>query len=333
MIARGKQRRALVLAVLLGLLLPPHGEGAQQPGKVPRIGVVLAGSAPNPFADALRRGLAEHGWVEGRNILVDYRYAEGQSARYPSFVAELIGLKVDLLVAGGGSVQVAKQATSTIPIVFPAITDPVAAGLVASLARPGGNVTGQAQLDTEITAKRMQLLRELVPGMERLAVLRGIFSPQAKIQGDVMEAAALSAARSIGLRPQVISVSHMEELSGVLNSAREAGAEALMVLASAYFTADRQRVVDLAAENRLVAIYEHRDFADAGGLVSYGPNIAEMYRSTARYVDKILKGAKPDDLPIEQPTTFELVINLKTAKVLGLKIPPSILLRADRVIE
>ena len=328
-----ERRRALVLTAALGVLFLPLVTQAQQAGKVPRIGVVLAGSAPNPYADALRRGLADLGWAEGRNILIDYRYAEGRSERYPAFFAELIRLKVDLIVAGGGAVAVraAKQATSTIPIVMPLVGDPVASGLVSSLARPGGNVTGQSQQEEEINAKRMEFLKAILPKAERVAVLRDSRGDPRSVQVQVN--AVEAAARSLGLRLQVLSVSRVEEFDGAFAAAKDAGAEGLIVPASAFFNYNRRRLIDIAAQNRLVAVFENRDFADDGGLISYGVNIGEMWRSAAKYVDKILKGAKPADLPVEQPTTFELVINLRTAKALQLTIPQTLLVRADRIIE
>ncbi len=321
-----KRRRKFLVAFVLGFLVAPVASFAQQLQKVRRIGVTVAGFAPNAYVESLRRGLAELGWVEGRNILIEVRYAEGRSDLYPAFIAELIGLKAEIIVAGG-SAEAAKQATSTIPIVIPAVTDPVARGLVASLARPGGNITGQSQQDTETTVKRMELLKTILPKLERVAVLRS--SREVQAQADAMA----DAARVLGLRLQALTASRVEELDAAFRAAKDAGAEALIVLASAVFTAHHRRVVDLAAQHGLVAVYEHRDFVEAGGLVSYGPNFEELYRGAARYVDKILKGVKPADLPMEQPTNLELVINMKTARALGLTIPPSVLLRANRVIE
>ena len=324
-----ERRRAFVLTAALGVVFLSLVAEAQRAGKLPRIGVTVAGFAPNPYVDALRRALAEFGWVEGKNILIEYRYAEGRSDRYAAFMAELIGSKVDLIVAGGGAapVRAARQLTSTIPIVMPAVFDPVAAGLVSSLARPGGNVTGQAQLDVETTVKRMEMLKAILPKLERVAVLRDPALVQA--HADVMAAAA----RSLGLRLHVLTASRVEELDSAIGAAKDARAEALVVLASGVFTAHRQRIVDLAARNRLVAVYEHRDFVDAGGLISYGINLEEMWRGAAKYVDKILRGAKPADLPVEQPTTFEMVINLRTAKTLQLTIPQTLRVSADRIIE
>lgn len=322
------RRRALIFAACLGILAP-LAAGAQPAGKAPRIGITVGGFAPNPYVEALRRGLAELGWVEGKNILIEYRYAEGRGDRWPEFMADLIGLKVDLIVAGGGAgpTRAAQQLTNTIPIVMPATYDPVAEGLVSSLARPGGNVTGQAQLDAETTVKRMEFLKMLLPKAKRVAVLRSAALAQAHM--DAMEAAA----RSLGLQLQVLTAGRAEELDAAFGAFKDARAEGLIVLASAVFTAHRKRVVDLAAQHRLVAVYEHRDFVDAGGLISYGPNFEELWRGAAKYVDKILKGAKPADLPIEQPKVFELAINRRTAGALQLTIPQSLLVRADRIVE
>ena len=322
--------RVLSMVILLvSALTAPLTAEAQPAGKVYRIGVLSAGAAPSlDFADILRRGLAELGWIEGQNILIDYRHAEGRPDRYPALIAELLSLKVDVLVVGGGTpgARAAKQATKTIPIVLPIVGDPVASGLVSSLARPGGNVTGLSMLNTEISAKRVQLLREVLPTVKRVAVLSDPVVTALDLD------ATQAAAHSLGLQLQVLSV-RAEDFHGAFEAARKAGAEALIVLASSVFNLHRQRLVDLAAQNRLLAVYEHRQFADAGGLMSYGPDLKDMTRRAAKYVDKILKGAKPADLPVEQPTKFELVINLKTAKALGLTIPPAVLARADAVIE
>ena len=302
---------------------------AQAPGKIPRVGVMYAGAAPNPGAEALRRGLAELGWVDGQNVVIEWRYAEGRPERYPALVAELVRLNVDVLVAGGGTsgAQAAQRATGTIPIVLPVIGDPVAAGLVSSLARPGGNITGLSMLNTEISAKRVQLLQEVMPAVARIAILRDPSTPAADMT------ATEAAARALGLRLQVLRAGRPEELPGAFQAVRKTGAEALIVLASGFFNTQRRQLIDLAARHRLVTVWEHRDFADDGGLMSYGPNLVDMNRRAARYIDRILKGATPADLPVEQPTVFELVINMKTARMLGLTIPPAVLARADRVIE
>jgi ABC-type uncharacterized transport system substrate-binding protein len=264
--------------------------------------------------------------VEGQNLLIENRYAEGRPARYPALIAELIRLKVDVLVVRGrASAVAAKQATSTIPIVVPIMGDPVAEGLVASLARPGGNVTGLSMLNTELSAKRVELLKEVLPRAKRVAVLR---DPAAS-RMDV--GATQAAARVLGLELQLLSVDRPEEFHGAFQAAKKAGAEGLIVLSSPFFFTQRRQLLDLAAQDRLIAVWEHRDFADAGGLLSYGPNLMDMNRRAAMYIDKILKGAKPADLPVEQPTKFDLVINLKTATALGLTIPQSLLGLAERI--
>lgn len=327
------RRRALGFIVIVGTGFLSLVTRAQPPAKPPRIGVTVAGHAPNPYVDALRRGLSELGWMEGHNFSAEYRYTEGRSDRLPELIAELVDLKVDLIVAGGGGLAVrsAMQSTKTIPIVMPAITDPVAAGYVSSLSRPGGNVTGQSMLDTEIGAKRMELLKALLPNAQRVAALLDTRSVPA--QRDAMEAAVVSAAESLGVRLQVLRLSHPDEYGRAFAAATAAGAEALIVLPSGGFTANRRRLVELAAQNWLAAIYEHGDFVEAGGLISYGINLREMWYRTARYVDKILKGTKPADLPVEQPSAFELVINAKTARTLQLTIPKALLVRADRIID
>ena len=320
-------RRAFIGASAGGLLGTPLPTRAQEAGKVARIGIMFAGSA-DQFNGALRRGLAELGWVEGQNIHVEYRYAESQVERYPVLIAELLNLKVDVLVVGGGTAgaRAAMRATSTIPIVLPIVGDPVAAGLVSSLARPGGNVTGLSMLNTEISSKRVELLRELRPRIEHVAVLR---DPTVGGDWDATQTAALR----LGLRLQLLDAGRPEEFRQAFETATKARAEALIVLASGMFNTQRRRLIELASQSRLIAVYEHRQFAEAGGLISYGPNLADMQRRAAKYIDKILRGAKPSDLPVEQPNVFELVINLKTAKALGLTIPQSVLLRADEVIQ
>jgi putative ABC transport system substrate-binding protein len=322
------RRRALIFAACVGILAP-LAAAAQRTGKTSRIGITVGGFAPNAYVEALRRSLAELGWVEGKNILIEVRYAEGRGDRWHEIMAELIGLKVDVIVAGGGAgpTRAAQQLTNTIPIVMPATYDPVAEGLVSSLARPGGNVTGQAQLDAETTVKRMEFLKTLMPKAKRLAVLRSAALAQTHM--DAMEAAA----RSLDLQLQMLTAGRAEELDAAFGAFKDARAEGLIVLASAVFTAHRKRVVDLAAQHRLVAVYEHGDFVDAGGLMSYGPNFEALWRGAATYVDRILKGAKPSDLPIEQPKMFELAINRRTARALQLTIPQSLLVRADRIVE
>lgn len=326
------QRNLSAIVALSFLCLSLSAAKAQQTDKTPRIGVTLAGgSSSNLLGEALRQGLAELGWVEGQNILIEYRYAEGQRERYSAMMKELVDLEVDVIVSGGGgaAARAAMRLTDTIPIVIPVAGDPVAAGLVASLARPGGNVTGQSMQDAEVSTKRMQFLHQLLPDLKRVAILQ---DPRALSSAYAVRATE-AAARAIGLQLKILSVDYLAELDGAFAAMKEEGTEALIVLSSSFFNMNRRQLIDLVAQHHLVAIYEHQSFVGAGGLMSYGPDITAMYRSAARYVDKILKGASPTELPIEQPTKFNLVINLETAKALGIEVPPSILLQADKVIQ
>jgi putative tryptophan/tyrosine transport system substrate-binding protein len=306
---------------------------AAQERRMPRIGLMLAAPIEGPFAQAFRQGLRELGYVEGKNIHVEYRSAEGSPDRFASIAAELVRLQMDLIVAGGGgaSARAAMQATRSIPIVFPAAADPVLEGLVQTLARPGGNATGLSIISSEINAKRLQVLKELLPKLGRVGFLT---DPK---MGGIVEESAITATRSaalaLSLQLEVIRASSPEEFAPAFDSARKARTEALIVSASSTFNAHRRPLVELAERQRLVTLWEHRQFPLAGGLLSYGPDIADLYRSAARFVDRVLKGAKPGDLPVEQATKLELVINLKAAKALGLKIPPRVLVRADQVIE
>jgi putative tryptophan/tyrosine transport system substrate-binding protein len=318
----------ILIAVALAMLAP-LAIGAQQTLNIPRIGILRPGSPPDPFVEAFKQGLQELGYTEGRNISFDYRWAEGRAERLPTLAADLVRLKVDVIIAGGGGpVEAASHATATIPIVMPVSGDPVKLGLAASLARPGGNVTGLATLTTELPGKWMELLKEIRPGVSRVAVLSDTQSTTAQLS--VSEAVA----RSLGLRLQVLNVSGPDELEAAFAQARKNRAEALIVLSSPLFFAHRAEIVAFAAKQRLPTIYHHEEFVvGSGGLMSYAPNFREQFRRAAGYVDKILKGAKPGDLPIERPTKFELVINLRTAKALGLTIPQSVLSRADQVIR
>jgi ABC-type uncharacterized transport system substrate-binding protein len=324
------ERRRFLVTSLAGAFAAPLVAWAQPPPQQPRqpiIGITLGGSLPNPYAEAFRVALAGFGWVDGQNVRIEYRYVEGRPERYPGFFAEFMRLNVNVIVAGGGTIPAlaARQATRTTPIIV-FVPDPVTAGLVASLARPGGNVTGLSMQIMEIGVKRLGLLKELVPGMERI----GVFCDAA----DAGEATAIEeAASGLRSRVQILRISRVPEFEEAFEAAKRGRAQALILCASGFFTSHQKHLLELAARYRIPTIYEHRDFAIAGGLISYGPSIAEMYRSAATYTDKLLRGAKPSDLPIEQPTKFELVINLKTAKALGLTIPPSLLARADQVIE
>ncbi len=325
---RGRRGRLFFVALTLALLAAPLAAEAQQPGKVPRIGVIRPGSPPDPFAEAFLQGLRDLGYVEGRTIAIEYRWAQGNPERFSDLTEELVRLKVDVIVttgpAGGFA---AKGATGTIPIVVPVMADPVGAGLVASLARPGGNLTGLSMMSPELSEKRLELLKEAFPRVSRVAVLR---DPR---QAPTDLRATEAAAGALGLHLQVLEVRDINDLEAALAAAKKGRAGALNVLPSGFFSAHRARIVEAVAKARLPAMYHHSDFVAAGGLMAYAPSFADLFRRAATYVDKILKGAKPADLPVEQPTKFELVINLKTARSLGLTIPQSVLVRADQVIQ
>jgi putative ABC transport system substrate-binding protein len=279
---------------------------------------------------AFLRGLRELGWVEGQNIAVEYRWAEGRLERLPELAAELVGLKVDAMLVGGTQAALAaKQATTTIPIVLAGIGDPVGTGLVASLARPGGNITGLSFLASELSAKQLELLKEAVPKVSRVAVL---WNPTNSFHRLALRDAE-AAARSLGVQLQLLEARSPNEFDSAFAVVTRKRAGALLVLADAVFLLHRTRLADLAARSRLPAMYGLTEHAQVGGLMAYAPNFADSFRRAAGYVDKILKGAKPGDLPVEQPTKFDLVINLKTAKALGLTIPQSLLIRADQVIQ
>jgi ABC-type uncharacterized transport system substrate-binding protein len=328
------QRRQFLIAAG-ALLATPLAADGQQAAKVARIGYLVNNPASNPhLLEAFRQGLRDLGYVEGRNVVIEIRSAEGKRERFPALAAELVALKVDVIVTGGGtfSARVAKEATGTLPIVFASVGDPVGSGLVTSLARPGGNVTGVSGLGPELVGKCLELLKQAVPGVDRVAVLR-----QPGVQGestdkDMLKSADV-AARALGVQPQFIDARGPDEFDRAFSDMTRARAGALTVLPSNMFLREHRRLVDLAAKNRLPAVYALREFVDAGGLMSYGAHQPDLFRRAATYVDKILKGAKPADLPVEQPTRFELVINLKTAKDLGLTIPPSVLARADDLIQ
>lgn len=324
---RGMDRRRFVLVALAAIGVPDIA-GAQQSRKIPKIGVMMVLPIPNALMKSFGERLRELGYVEGQNIQVEYRSADGRPERFPALAAEFVRLNVDVIVSGGGApaVRAARQATSTIPIVFPALADPIAIGAVNSLARPGGNVTGISMRDSEMSAKRLQLLREILPKLKRVAVLR---DPKGAAEADALQ----NAARSLGIELQLFVASIPEQFDAAFDAARKANAEALIVLPSGTFAAHHQLLVDLAMRNRMASVWEQRQFTDAGGLLSYGPDFQDNWRIAARYVDRILKGAKPAEMPVEQATKFELTINLKTAKVLGITIPNSLLVRADQVIQ
>jgi putative ABC transport system substrate-binding protein len=320
-------RRRFLLTSLGGALAAPFAAGAQQASPVHRIGFLRVGPPPATWIEGFRQGLRELGHVEGQNIVIEFGLAEG-AAQLPDVAAELVRLKVDVLVASGTpSVLPAKKATTTIPIVFVAAIDPVAAGVTASLARPGGNITGVTAMHGDLIAKRLGLLKELLPKLSRIAVLARATSPAS---AQYVKEAELASQR-LAVRLHVVSVRDPGDLAGELSSI-QAGS-ALVVADDAVFTAHRTLIAELALKNRLPTAYGFSDMVEAGGLMAYGPHYGDMYRRAAIQVHKILKGAKSAALPIEQPTKFELVINLKTAKALGLTIPPSLLQRADHVIE
>jgi ABC-type uncharacterized transport system substrate-binding protein len=318
-------------ALLFALCLPAH---AQQRTKIPRIGYLNGASASSYAArtEAFREGLRELGYVEGKDILIESRYAEGKLDRLPALAAELVRLKVELIVTGGGggATRSAKEATATIPIVMAMDNDPVGQGLVASLGRPGGNVTGLSTLNPEISGKRLELLKEIVPKLSRVAVLGTSTSPSTALP---LKKEVEPAAGASGVKLQFLDVQGPKDIGAAFREASKGRAEAILVLAGPVWPSQRKQVADLAAKSRLPAIYPFPEFVEAGGLVSYSANVVDLFRRAATYVDKILKGAKPADLPVEQPTKFELVINLKTAKQIGLAIPPNVLARADKVIR
>jgi len=328
-------RRTFLAGTGAVLLAAPLAAEAQQAAKIARIGYLAANPAaiPAPVTEAFLQGLRDLGYVEGRNVVIEYRSAEGKFERFPALAAELVALKVDVIVAPAAlHVLAAKQATKTIPIVFIGVSDPVTSGLVTSLARPGGNVTGLSALAPELVGKCLELLTQAVPGVSRVAVLWQPGAMGERTEKDLLKRADV-AARALGVRLQVVEARGPADIDRAFSDMTRARAGALTVLTSFMFTTERRRLADLAAKNRLPAVYTWREFVDAGGLMSYGPNLADMFRRAATYVDKILRGAKPADLPVEQPTKFELVINMKTAKALGLTIPQSLLGRADEVIQ
>ena len=310
----------------------PLAAQAQQPDRVYRIGVLEMSPAASNAAnfDALRKGLRELGYVEGQNLVLDYRSADGRPERFPQLVAELLRLKVDLLVTRGTpAVMAAKNATGTIPVVMAASGEPVGTGVVAGLAHPGGNVTGLSALNTELVAKRLELTREAVAGIRRIAFLQNMGNPVAQSQWEEFK----TAAPLLGLEAQLLDVRKPEEIVRAFDTAIAQRADAILVANDSVTLTNRRQVVELAAKHRLPAMYNNREFIDAGGLMTFGVSYPDLYRRTAIFVDKIFKGANPADLPVEQPTKFELVVNVKAAKAIGLTIPESFLARADEVIE
>ena len=326
-----KKITVLTLCALL-LALSAPAEAQQQLKKLHRIGILLVGSSSfySAWIDVFRQGLKELGYIEGKNIAIEYRYAEGKADRLPALAAELVGLKVEIVFTSSTpSVLAVKKATSTIPIVFVSISDPVASGLVTSLARPGGNITGLSIVAVELSGKRLELLKEAVPSVTRVAFIWNSANPaQAPQWGE-----AQAAAQALGLQLQSLEVRSANDFDSAFEAALKERVQALITTPEALFGTHLKRIVEFAAKNRLPTMYGNPQFVDAGGLMSYAPDYTVQYRRAAIYVDKILKGSKPADLPVEQPTKFEFIINLKAAKQIGLTIPPNVLARADRVIR
>jgi putative ABC transport system substrate-binding protein len=330
-------RRAFVTTIGLAVLAKPLAAYAQQPTRVARIGFLTTGSIGSPefrgVVDPFWRGLRDLGYVEGRNLVTEYRSADGKQERFPILANDLVRLNVDLILAASTPhARAAQQATRTIPIVVPAMGDPVADGLVASLAQPGGNITGMTTLGAELTAKRLDLLKLALPRLTRVAILwhPGAFSESTA--SNMLNAAA-AAARTLRLEAPLVRVDGADQLDSAFSAMTREHPGALFILQSSMFFTERRRIVDLVVKHQLPTMFNAREYAELGGLMAYGANVADLFRRSATYVDKILKGANPADLPIEQPTKFELVINLKTVKALGLTIPPTVLVRADEVIQ
>jgi putative ABC transport system substrate-binding protein len=324
-----KIARWLLITFLLAAVPSTH---AQQAAYVPRIGYLNASSASSASSrvEAFRRGLRELGYVEGKNIVIEYRYANGKLDHLPSLAGELVRLRVAIIVTGGSaSTRAAKEATATIPIVMTQDPDPVGNGFIARLARPGVNITGLSNLVSDLTGKRLELLKEIIPKLTRVAVL-GFSTEPGNLQ-QLREAE--TSAQVFRLKLQHLDVLHPQDIESAFSAASKGRAEAVLVLAGSVFNSHRVQIAELAVKSRLPAMYINPTYVEDGGLISYGASITDLYRRAATYVDKILKGARPADLPVEQPQKFELVINLKAAKQIGLTIPPNVLARADKVIR
>ena len=326
------KKKLTVLTLCAMLFALCYSAWGQQPKKIPRIGF-LGASSPSAISariEAFRQGLRELGYVEGKNIVIEYRYAEGKLDRLPGLAAELVRFGVDVIVlAGPASIRPAKEATSTIPIVMANDADPVGSGVVASLALPGGNITGLSNLAPEMGGKRLELLKEIVPRLARVAVL-GTSTTTGTAQ--VLKEMEL-AAGAFRVQLQYLDVPGPKEIETAFREARKGRADAVLVLQGGVFNLQRKQIAALAVKSRLPAIYHAPEYVEDGGLMSYGVSVTDLYRRAATYVDKILKGAKPADLPVEQPTKFEFIINLQAAKQIGLTIPPNVLVRADKVIK
>jgi len=322
-----------VIGLALGALLIALSVSAeaQQPTKIPRIGILITPSASSYSArvEAFRQRLRELGYVEGKNILIEYRYAEGKLERLPDLAAELVRLKVDVIVTAGPGILAAKKASATIPIVFGNAADPVGSGLVSSLARPGGNITGLSNIAQDLDGKRLELLKEAFPKLARVAFLWFPGGLRGNLRLTEMEAAA----KALGVKLLSLEVRRLGDFESAFARAKREGAQALITGTGGLITTQRRQVLDFAAKNRLPAMYPNSEFVEAGGLMSYGPSQTDQWRRAADFVDKILKGTKPADIPVEQPTKFEFIVNLNAAKQIGLTIPPNVLVRADKVIR
>ena len=324
------KRRKLITLLGAAAAWPLMAQAQQPLGKMRRLGVLQPGAPPDPLVEAMQGRLRELGYVEGRDISFEFRWAEGKLGRLAQLATELVGLKVDVITALSTPAALAAQkATTTIPIVFSAVGDPVGTGLVSNLARPGANVTGLSVLATELAAKRLEILEEIVPNMSPLAMFWNDTNPSMVLSSNQSQGAA----DKLGVAIQSIGVHDLVSFESAFAAVESGRVVALLTLIDPFTREHRQQIVDFAAQRHLPAIYDAREFVDSGGLISYGPNLLATQLRVAEYVDKIFKGAKPGDLPVEQPTKFELVINLKAAKALGLTVPPSLLARADEVIE
>jgi putative ABC transport system substrate-binding protein len=321
---------ALIVAFTLALgLMTPLAAHAQLPAQVPRIGVLLFAGPDSPAVDAFRQGLRDYGWIEGQNLAIEWRYADGQAERLPALAADLVRLPVNVLVTHGLTIRPAQHATQTIPIVMAIVTDPVGSGLVASLARPGGNLTGLSIGAAELGGKRLELLMQAVPGASRVAVLWN-----AALADKVPEwQGTQTAAQALGVSLHSVEVRGADDFEGALAALARERPDALITFADPLTLTHHRQIVAFAMQHRLAMISELKAFAEAGGLMSYGPSGPDLWRRAAAYVHKILQGAKPADLPVEQPMKFELVLNLKTAQALGITFPPTLLILADEVIQ
>ena len=332
------KEKILVYALPALILATIHLVEAQQAKKIPRVGILFIGGRDQPHLEAFKQGLREHGYTEGKNIVLDYRYAEGKVDRLPSLAADLVQLKVDVIVTtSGNSARAATEATKTIPIVLTTGADPVKSGLAESLAKPGGNVTGLSIIEEDLSGKRVDILKESFPKMTRLAFLWNPlavpYSAAATTSGNLSYDEVEKITKTIGVQLLPYKVQSLAEIEKAFADMPKVRPHALLVVQSPLMTLNSKKIVELALKQRLPGMYPSRQFAEEGGLMAYGPLIGDLYHRAATYVDKILKGAKPDELPVEQPTKFEFVINLKTAKQFGLTIPPNVLARADKVIR